>query len=438
MNKSILIFLLGTFAISSCTKEEGNIVLDGQGNENQLGLFKTDTLSFQARTVDEDSLPGNGIRYSLLGSMNDEILGKSSASLYANLVLIEPNSNFPTGENSDSAVLFLPSVDGLNTYGERTTPQLLKIDKLESTISSSNVYYQNSDFEINENYTTTYFGNLINKYTDSVKYRKIKLQPYDGLRIKLSKRFADFLMSMPKEAYQTNENLAKYFKGISIVPQDQDLAPGTGSMSVFDINNIISLAYRAKIMLYYQDTNTFVFGFGGSTASVTKGKTGPYNNLIKDQLFSNPKHFDKTYVQALGGVKTKIELPYLYNLIEKGNISINKAEIEFFITDFDENFFAPPRMNLFQPAAKNSVRNYFIPDALSSASYGGLYNSKTRSYKFTITQHVQHILNEMYFHQKNVNNGLYLAVPTDQPVIGARGVFDHTKTKINIIYSKPN
>jgi hypothetical protein len=125
-------------------------------------------------------------------------------------------------------------------------------------------------------------------------------------------------------------------------------------------------------------------------------------------------------------------------LIQNGNISINKAEIEFFLTDFDEYFYAPPRLNLFQPAKANSIRNYFIADALSGLSYGGLYNSKTKSFKFTVTRYIQNILNEMYFNKKNVNNGLYLAVPTDQPVIGARGIIDHSKTKINIIYSKPN
>lgn len=437
MNKSLLIFFIGAFTFSSCSKEEGNIVLEGQGNQNQLGLFINDTTSFSARTVDEDSLPGNGIRYALIGHINDPILGKSTASLYANLVLIEPNSNFPIGELADSAILFIPSVDGLNTYGDRTTPQLLKIDKLETTISSSNVYYQTDKFDLDENYTTYYSGTLMNDYTDSLRYRKIKLQPYDGLKIKLSQKMANLLMNLPKEAYQTNDQLAKYFKGISIVPQDNNLATNTGSMNVFDINNILSLAYRAKIMLYYQDTNTFVFGFAGNASSVTTGKTGPYNSEINQQLASK-SNFNRTYVQALGGVKTKIEIPHILNLIEKGNVSINKAEIEFFITDFDENFFAPPRLNLFQPASANSVRNYFIADALSGSSYGGLYNSKTRSYKFTITRHIQNILNEMYFNKKNINNGLYLAVPTDQPVIGARGIIDHSKTKINIIYSKPN
>lgn len=437
MNQSLLIFFIGALTIVSCTKEEGNIVLDGQGNQNQLGLFVNDTTTFSARTVDEDSLPGNGIRYALIGHMNDPILGKSTASLYANIVLIEPNSNFPTGEKADSAILFIPSVDGLNTYGDRTTPQLLKIDKIETSINSASVYYQSDKINIDESYTSYYSGTLINRYTDSLRYRKTKLQPYDGLKIKLSQKMADLLMSLPKEAYQTNEQLAKYFKGISVVPQDINLAPNTGAMNVFDINNILSLAYRAKIMLYYRDTNTFVFGFAGSTSSVTTGKTGPYNSEINQQL-SSTTNFTKTYVQALGGVKTKIEMPYILNLIQNGNISINKAEIEFFITDFDENFYAPPRLNLFQPAKANSVRNYFISDALSGGSYGGLYNTKTRSYKFTITRYIQNIINEMYFNKKNVNNGLYLAVPTDQPVIGARGIIDHSKTKINIIYSKPN
>jgi hypothetical protein len=44
-------------------------------------------LSFNARTVDEDSLPGNGLRYSLFGNINDQILCKITASLYSNISL---------------------------------------------------------------------------------------------------------------------------------------------------------------------------------------------------------------------------------------------------------------------------------------------------------------------------------------------------------------
>ena len=99
MNRYLLISTI--ILLFSCTKKEGNIVLEGQNNQNPFNLISCDTLTFTARTVDEDSLPGNGLRYSLLGNINDEILGKSTASLYANISLIEPNTNFPNTEDAD-------------------------------------------------------------------------------------------------------------------------------------------------------------------------------------------------------------------------------------------------------------------------------------------------------------------------------------------------
>ncbi len=436
MNRYLLISTI--ILLFSCAKKEGNIVLEGQKNQNPFNLISCDTLSFTARTVDEDSLPGNGLRYALLGNINDEILGKSTASLYANISLIEPNTNFPNTETADSAVLFIPSVDGLNFYGNLTTPQTLIVDKLNDTIVSSSTYYQTDKFTIDKNYTTSYSGKLINYYTDSMKYRKNKLAPYNGLRIKLSKQMADHLMSLPKEAYQTNLLLSKHFKGIAITPEDKNFAPGDGGFAVYDINNIISLSYRAKILLYYQDTNTFTFGFSGSSSSVTNGKTGPYNQNISDQISKKANNYQYTYCQALSGVKTKIEIPNLLNLIKNGNVAVNYAEIELFITDYSEEFFAPPRMNLFQPSNANSIRNYFIQDALSTASYGGVYDPIRKSYKFIMSRYIQNIFNKKHFDNINISNGLYLAIPSDQPVIGARCVIDHSKTKIKILYTKPN
>ena len=84
-----------------------------------------------------------------------------------------------------------------------------------------------------------------------------------GIVIKLSNEFARSLMQMPSEAYQSNDGLAKHFKGIAIIPENDEFMPGDGGYAVFDLSNVISLAYRAKIMLYYNDTNTFVFGFEG-------------------------------------------------------------------------------------------------------------------------------------------------------------------------------
>ncbi|NBO62119.1 MAG: hypothetical protein EBU82_14395, partial [Flavobacteriia bacterium] len=61
--------ILAAFAIllgfAACKKQDGNIIIDGQSNNNQLEIFRSDTFTLQAKTVREDSLPGNGISYTL-------------------------------------------------------------------------------------------------------------------------------------------------------------------------------------------------------------------------------------------------------------------------------------------------------------------------------------------------------------------------------------
>lgn len=425
--------------LGSCQKREGNIILPGGGVEAQLNLGIETGFPLRAQTVDEDSLPGNGLSYCLLGAINDPEIGPSQAQLYADLVLIEPSSSFPNTLKPDSAVLFIPSVDGLNHYGNRNYPLALAIYPTTENILSTKTYYQTDSVGVDYTLKSTYVGSLNNRYTDSLRYRKSKLKPYNGLRVTLSYAVAEKLMSMPKEAYETNEGLDKHFQGIAIIPENTEkIKSGEGAFGVFDVNNVLSLDYRAKILLYYGDSNTFVFGFGGKNQAINRGITGNYTESVKTQLENPDSTFNETYAQALSGVKTRIQLPQIFDLIKETNIAVNHAYIEFHIKNYDEFFFAPPRLSLFQPAAKNSKRNFLIEDAAALSNYGGVYNSATGTYKFIITRHLQNILNNKYFRDLDINWGLYLAVPSDQPVIGARCVVDHTKTKLHITYTKPN
>ena len=83
-----------------------------------------------------------------------------------------------------------------------------------------------------------YVGKLINVYTDSILYKKDTLNPYDGLKIKLSQDFANKLMSLPKEAYETNNGLDEHFKGIAIIPEGNNVAPSQGIVPSGFINKI--------------------------------------------------------------------------------------------------------------------------------------------------------------------------------------------------------
>ena len=111
------------------------------------------------------------------------------------------------------------------------------------------------------------------------------------------------------------------------------------------------------------------------------------------------------------------------------NFIYNKAEIVFY-TDGSPNVrqFAPPRLNLYQPLNASSDRNRLIDDATQApATFGGIYDETRKCYRFTVTRHIQNILNDKHFKSLNTNLGLYLAVPSDNPVIGARTGIDHTK-----------
>ncbi len=423
----------------SCKKQEGNIVIDGQGNSNQLQLFTTDTFSLLASTIKEDSLPGNNLRYMLLGSMNDPLLGSVQAGAYAQCGLLEPNSDFPNTEEPDSAVLFVPFINGLNYYGDKFTYQGFRVFPLKSNIVASDIYYQGDKLEVDPTIESRYYGPVYQFTSDSARYKKNKVKLTPGIRVRLSMSMARKLMQLPKEAYTSQDKLLTHFPGVAILPEDRDYAEGQGGLGVYDFNNVISFAYRAKIMLYYRDTGTFVFTFNGSKTTVNNAKTLRHKPEVAQQLLQPKGNFPITYAQAPNGLKTHIRIPYLLNLAALGNIAINKAELVLHVdkSTVSPIYPAPGRMNLFQPADSNSRRNFLIEDGTSDA-FGGTYKESSGTYTFTITKHLQNILGAKKFYNENLNLGLYLAVPSDQPVSGARVAIDHSKTKLLITYTKLN
>ncbi len=433
-----LFILLAAGWISACKKQNGNILIDGQTDGNQLDLSQSDTFTLITNTVKEDSLPGNNLRYNLLGNLNDPILGSINVGAYAQLGLLEPNSNFPNTEEPDSAILFLPNVKEYKIFGDSNTEQGFKIYALDEAISGTQLYYQDTTLKINPTTESVYSGKIFRSVPDSLKNGKAWLKLTPGLRIKLSSAMARKLMQLPAVAYTSQDEFVKNFNGISIQSDGRSLSPGTGGLAVFDLNNAISLEYRAKILLYYRDTQTFIFTFNGLKTNITTAKAGPYPTDVLQQLNNPQQSFPLTYAQTPNGLKTHIKMPYLHNLVKDGNVAVNRAEIYLFVdkSSITPGFYVPPRLNLLQPKSANSNVNDVIEDGLSS--YGGSYDAAKGYYKFIITKHIQNVLTAKATQGKDINYGLYLTVPSDQPVTGSRVVIDQTKTRLIITSTKPN
>lgn len=440
MRNLILAIALLSLAIGnwSCKKQTGNVIVEGQ-NTNSLQPFQTDTFTLFSKTIDEDSMPGNNLSYLLIGAMNDPLFGYSKATAFAKTKIIEPLNNFPNTIEPDSALLFIPMVGNNNFYGNRASIQKLLIRINAEGFNGNRVYYQSDQLKTKSNVSSVYTGRLFQEGIDSIGYKKQKIKLPNGLLIKLSKEFAQYLQQMPSTAYQTTEGLNKYLPGISIQPISDDLPPGEGGYGVFDFKNEFSISDRAKILLYYNDTQTFVFGFDDQTKTLNYSQTGPYTEEIIRELNGTTQSSEFSYVQSLSGTKNKVEIPYLYNLIATGNVAINKAEIVFHIADntATPNYYAPPRLNLFQPLSSSSNRNSLTKDG-GSSTFGGLLNEKGYYYKFDVTRQIQSILSSKANLNKEINNGLLLTIPTDVPVSGSRVVIDNKKTRLIVTYTKPN
>lgn len=430
--------LLTTGWLSACKKQNGNILIDGQTDGSQLDLNQTDTLTIHASTIREDSLPGNNLRYALIGTVNDPILGEVRSGVNAQLGLLEPNSDFPNTEEPDSAVLFLPTVKDYKIFGDSLTEQGLKIFFLNEAITATSVYYQDTNLKTISGLESSYSGKIFSSRKDSIRNGKKWLQLVPGLRVKLSADMARKLMQLPKEAYTSQEKFIQNFNGIKIIPDGRSFTPGTGGLAVFDLNNAINLEYRAKILLYYRDTQTFVFTFNGSKTNITTSVNGPYPTDVQQQLNNPEQHFPITYSQTPNGLKTHIRIPYLHNLVAGGNVAVNRAELYLYIdkSSITPGFYAPPRLNLFQPSSASSKLNAVIEDGLGS--YGGTYDAAKGLYKFVVTRHIQNVLTAKANSGKDINYGLYLTIPSDQPVTGSRVVIDQTKTRLIITTTKPN
>lgn len=437
--------LIFSGALFSCKKQSGNIVLDGQGNKDQLKLIKTDTFTILATTLKEDSTSGAALSFFTLGQMNDPIFGKSSSAIYSPLELYAPSTSFPAGAKFDSAILILPLASGTNYFGNKTATQNLEVFTTTAllNLNDSVQEYFKVVPSVNSTPIGSYSGPLYTSRKDTIRYGKSTLYMGAGTRIKLSAAFGNFLLQMPSSAFTENNSLQAQVKGIAIVPSANNLNSGEGGLAVYDFpkyTGSIGLEFRPKILLYYNDTSTFAFVLGPKASTLNTGKTGPYSGDIANQIATPTGSYPVTYAQGLGGLKTFIRFPNLFNVAEGKNIAINYAELVIKVdkTSLTTEYTAPPRLSIFQKVGPSTNRNYIITDVLNDASQTiGIYDAVNGLYRFKITDHLQNLFSKYFASKSNdYNYGIYITVPNDSPVTGGRIVLKEPKlimsyTKIN-------
>jgi hypothetical protein len=350
----------------------------------------------KAFTFIDDSVSTDEAAYSLLGSMNDPVFGKTAIDLALQLRL----SSFPDfGTN--------PVVDSIkfyfyynSVYGDTATTQRLKFYELTSGIDPDARYYD--QVELSQMASTTPLAEF--NFKPKVALDSLyKDTLYQLVEVHLDHSLAHKLINADSLDMINNEAFLEYFKGIYIQSEQVDAG---GAIVSLDLLPSSSFEGSGMVLYYRNDTvkkskSYFVSSFSARVNSFKHdySQTAFYQNINQESVTDT-----LIYVQSTGGLQSKIFIPGLESWKDSSNIAVNKAELIFQVDTTASEFrkYPLPSQMLLTYISKSGLETLPRDHSFYQPYYGGyLYNDFT--YRFNITQHFQSIIDG-----ENDNNGFYL------------------------------
>ncbi|NNC86262.1 MAG: DUF4270 domain-containing protein [Bacteroidia bacterium] len=379
----VLATVCWVFIFSNCT-EPNNVGLQVQPEDDQINVFVTDTVSLISYVQTVDSLPistsSNNLPIGLLvGSYTDDVFGLANAKAYTQLKLSSSGFTYGTNATLDSVVLTL-AYGG--HYGDTTTMQTINVVRLEEDLEADTTYYTNHVFTEGQSMAmkTTSFNP-----TDTVIIGSDTLAPH--LRIRLDSWVGDELINFSRDADRTNDELLAVFKGICISTDDVFM---DGSIITFNASSSLS-----KLTVYYtaDSAQSYEYIIDGNTIRTNVFEHDYTGTPVEAQLMDSTLGHTETYVQAMAGVKTRLEFPHLDKLEDLGNIAVNLAELTIPVKNgtFDD---LDPNNAIILLASDSIGQDATIIDLVNELNldYGGFYDEDKEEYKINFTRHFQRLL----------------------------------------------
>ena len=435
-NQIYFFLITALFSLSGC-EEYNNMGIEVLPKGDLVtvynSLIKDDISAF---TFSEDSVRTDEPSKSLIGSLNDSIFGLTTIDFATQFRLFD-YPDFGTNAKADSVKLYLYF---RSIYGDTLTKNNFKVYELHSGLDQDAKYTQEVDLK----------SLAYNKLLGEIDYKtKVKIDSttkdtfYQLIRIPLDISLGQKLISADSLDMVNNDVFLEYFKGLYIESRTQ--ASKGGAILTLETEPVGTFTGSAVVLFYHNDD--LKSKAGGDSAQMMPYIISKYSarvNRITHDYSKAPfyKHLNQEtvedsliYVQATGGLKSRILIDDLTSWNDSVNIAINKAELIFQVDTIASQVkkFQPPMQLLF--TVVDSVGNEFLPiDYVFSPTFygGGLYKDYT--YRFNITQHVQNIIEG-----KAKNYGFYLtsAYKNDRANrVVLKGSTSKTGVKLSITYSR--
>lgn len=386
------LFLL-VVALSYSCNDPDDIGMNVLPPGDQLELISSDTATILTKIEPDDSLRGDELSRQLLGSIYDPVFGNHQAAVYSQ-VLLAGIPNFTIYTRCDSLVLALKYK---GYYGDTSVTQQVKVYRLTGDLYTDSSYYSDKSFSYDPSPLADY---SFNPSPNSLTTVGTDSNAVPQLRIPLTASLGDSIMAMNGQVTLSNNNDWKtYFHGILI--RIDPTFSGRGCISYFDFAN-------SSMVLYFHDTLNTVKNYS-FTLNGARLNSFQHDYLGSDvgRQFADSAYMDTlTYIQAMGGVKTRISFPFLKHFTDSGSIVVNKAQLV--LTPQPTNSLDYPLPESLLALAIDSAGAVHAPEDLilePGGFYGGIYNSSTNTYTFNLPRHIQSILNG---HTDNA--GMYIVV----------------------------
>jgi hypothetical protein len=407
----------------------------GLAPTNEVGVLYTDTITITRTTVQMDSVRSNDQAVALIGRYTDPIFGQVQARTYLSLrpggsfIVYDTNTTNPTPANRiilDSTKVQLPF--NRVWYGDTTASHEIVLSRLTDSLRSINYDISSPGPAI---------GQVVARRTLQPRPAQIDTSGYIN-PIKVDNALGRELIAL------ANTDAARYTSGALVDPAgfrrqiktDFVLtSTSTPQAAVLGLSpGFTAATSEVSVIVYYhvQGERTayqFTFPFIGKrfTQLTATNRPGPLATLRPGQSLPTTTTA-RTYVQPATGITTKLQFPYLSQLLRSGRIAVNRADL--IVTPLaaeDGKLPLPPFMALAEIDGKNrlgrstvaesdverlfSVQN-FGPINRTPSSYIGAQlarlDTRTNSYTFQMAGYLQSVRAGI-----SPNNGLAILTPSN-------------------------
>lgn len=454
LKRSITFFALPVFILiiaGACDKDM-SVMLDNTATNN-VGVSFIDSFTVNTSTVQLTNMPSAGTGSVLVGKAADSRFGEIKSTSYFRIGFSSIANDIPEAAVFDSLNLVLRPTTNRYYFGDTTKTQRISVHQLDQVLESKTLTggIQNTALPI---YVTG--ASIFNDQTFDYNPVSIgaasfapRVRALDSLNIRLDASIGQNFFDLIKAndlRVSSNENFRDYFKGLVLVPDEENTA-------------VLAFNDTVQVKINYSYTGTDGFRRSGSKILSLVDRSLQFNHIAYDRegtVFEPLTAINReirttatsglTYVQSGTGVVAKLDFPSLKEFLQDENISINKAELVIETSSPANSMYPIPGSLMLFVANHEGVPTSFIPTpfgtgTVQQAAYaGGNQSGRNGTYRFNMILYMKNLKSTGAYD----NTSLYLSsvfpgtASTFSTFNTAFIAIENAKPKIklNILYTK--